>query len=99
MSNELSLQDLLDKANKQTKRFIKDLEDEENVERVETLDSVRNDIRATRQNTEIKKNQFIMELKSGLGEKVKQNPNQVKVIKKSLGERIKLFIRNIFTKF
>lgn len=100
MSNELSIQDILDKANQQTKRFIKELDKEDaNIERVETLDSIRNDIRATRENTELKKKQFINELKSGLGEKIKQNPNQVKVIKKSLGERIKLFIRNIFTKF
>jgi len=100
MSNELSIQDILDKANKQTKRFITELEKEEvNVERVETLDSINNDIKAVRQNTELKKNQFIMELKSGLGEKVKQNPNQIKVIKKSFKEKIKIFIKSIFTKF
>ena len=99
MSNELSLQDLLDKANKQTKRFIKDLEDEENIERVETLDSVRNEIIGTRQNTELKKNKFINELKSGLGEQIKQNPNKVTVIKKTFKERVKLFLKKLFTKF
>lgn len=99
MKNELTIQDILDKANQQTKRFIKNLESEENVENVETVDSVRNDIKAVRQNVELKKHKFISELKSGLGTEVKENPNKVIVIKKTISQRVKEFFKNIFTKF
>jgi len=49
--------------------------------------------------TNIKKNQFISELKSGLGAEIKANPNKVKVIKKTIPQKIKLFLMKIFTKF
>ena len=99
MKNELTIQDILDKANQQTKRFIKDLEAEENIESVETVDSVRNDIKAVRQNVELKKKKFINELKGDLGANVKENPNKVIVIKKTFGQKVKEFFKNIFTRF
>lgn len=49
--------------------------------------------------TALKKTQFINELNSGLGAEIKKNPSQVKIIKKTLGQRIKAFLVNIFTKF
>lgn len=49
--------------------------------------------------TALKKTQFINELNAGLGAEIKKNPSQVKIIKKTLGQRIKAFLVNIFTKF
>jgi hypothetical protein len=97
--NEITLQDLLDKANSQTKRFIKNLEDEEKIERVESVDLMRNEMINIRNNTELKKKLFINDIKSGLGNKIKTNPNRIRVIKKSLGQRIKELFKKVFTKF
>tara|TARA_R110000803_G_scaffold74903_4_gene139071 strand:+ start:5903 stop:6199 length:297 start_codon:yes stop_codon:yes gene_type:complete len=96
---DLTVQDILDKANKQTKTFIKELDGEDNIERVETIDAVQNDIKGVRQNVELKKKLYINELKSGLGDIVKKNPSKVVVIKKTLGQKVKLFLQKIFTKF
>lgn len=49
--------------------------------------------------TILKKKQFIEELKSGLGEEIKKNPNQVKIIKKTFLQKIGLVLKKIFTKF
>ncbi len=99
MKNEITIQGILNKANQQTKQFIKDLEGEEDIERVERIDVVQNDIRAVRENVEQKKSNFINELKSGLGDKVKKNPNKITKIKKPFSEKVKSFFKNIFTKF
>ena len=49
--------------------------------------------------TALKKNQFINELKTGLGEEIKKNPGKAKIIKKTWGERFILSLKKIFTKF
>ena len=49
--------------------------------------------------TALKKQQFINEIKTGLGEEMKLNPSKIKIIKKSWLERLKLTIKKIFTKF
>lgn len=46
-----------------------------------------------------KKVQFANEIKRGLGDEIKKNPGAIKVIKKSWGQRFKLFLKGIFTKF
>ena len=98
--DKISLQDLLDKANQQTKSFIKNLEEEEkNIERVETIDLVRNEILSTRKNTEHKKKLFINELKSGLGVQIKNNPNEIKINKKTFKQKLKEFFKKIFKRF
>ena len=79
---------------------INDLEKQEALEdRIETIDSINNEIKAAKQNTELKKEQFINELKSGLGQKVKNNPNKVKIIKKKWHQKLITAIKNIFIKF
>ncbi len=45
------------------------------------------------------KETLIKNLKMGLGDEIKKNPNKVKVIKKSAYQRFIIFIKNIFTKF
>jgi hypothetical protein len=49
--------------------------------------------------TVVNKYQFINTVKNGLGTEIKSNPNKVKVIKKPLSERIKMFFKKIFIKF
>jgi hypothetical protein len=49
--------------------------------------------------TALKKNQYINELKTGLGQEIKKNPGKVKIIKKTWGERFMLALKKIFTKF
>ena len=56
-------------------------------------------MKADKANTELKKNKFISEIKSGLGEKIKQNPNEIKAIQKSKKQKIKDFLKKIFNKF
>ncbi len=57
------------------------------------------EILSTTFQTEVKKAQFLTQMKTGLGEAIKKNPNGVKLIKKSWRERVKLFFLKIFTKF
>ena len=93
------LDNLLNKANKQTKEFIKQLELEEKNERVETVDVILNDIKAQRTHTDINKKRFINEIKSGLGEVIKEKPNVIEIIKNPWYVRFKNSIKNMFTKF
>lgn len=95
----ITLEDLLNKFDKQNKEFIKNVENEEQFERIETLDAIQNDIKAQQIQTERAKNKFAQSIVSGLGEKVKANPNKVTVIKKPWHVKFKEFIKKIFTKF
>ncbi len=95
----IPLEEVLVKFEKHKKNFRESLEREEAGERIETLDSIENDIKAVKQNTEMKKNNFIAELQSGLGEKVKKNPTTIKRIHKKWYQRLGLVIKKIFTKF
>ena len=49
--------------------------------------------------TVMRKAQFISQIKTGLGDEIKSNPNEIKIIKKPFGQRVKLFFMGIFTKF
>jgi len=49
--------------------------------------------------TTLKKIQFIGDIKNGLGEDIKSNPNSIKFIKKPWHQKLKVFFKNIFTKF
>ena len=95
----ITLEDLLNKFDKQNKEFIKNVEKEEQFERIETLDAIQNDIKAQQIQTERAKNKFAESIVSGLGEKVKANPNKVTIIKKPWYVKFKEFIKKIFTKF
>jgi hypothetical protein len=95
----VTLEEILNRFDKQTKKFIQDIEREEENERVETLDVIINDIKGQRNQTIINKNKFINEIKFGLGEKIKENPTTI--IKHTKPWYIKLGNRfkRIFTKF
>lgn len=49
--------------------------------------------------TALTKVQFINEIKNGLGEEIKNNPNTVIKINKTWYQKFKIIINNIFTKF
>lgn len=95
---EVSLNELLEITNKQTKNFIKTLEAEEKFERVETEENVMREIMADRQNSELKKQLFIQEIRNGLGEEIKQNRG-VRRVEKSRWTKIKESIEDFFLKF
>lgn len=61
-----------------------------NTERVNKLEE---------EKTEIIKSDFIKKMKSGLGKEIKKNPNKITIIKKPWYTKVKIFIRNLFTKF
>lgn len=95
----ITLEDLLNKFDKQNKEFIKNIEKEEQLERIETLDAIKNDMKAQTTQTERAKEKFAKNILNGLGEKVKANPNKVTVVKKPWNVKLKEFIKKIFTKF
>lgn len=49
--------------------------------------------------TELKKAQFIDEIKNGLGSEIKRNPRAIKIIKKPWHQRLKKSLSKLFTKF
>ena len=71
-----------------------------------TDDMISNEIEATekaieleKHKTHLKKSEFIREIKNGLGNEIKSNPNAIKVIKKPWYKRLKMFLAKIFTRF
>lgn len=58
-----------------------------------------NEIKSDRHITELRKQQFIYEIKNGLGEKIKNNPRAVKTIQKKWYQRLWGWIKNFITKF
>ena len=71
----VTLEDILNRFDKQTKQFINEIEREEKTERVETLDAMINDIKAQKNQTILNRDRFINEIKTGLGGKIKENPS------------------------
>lgn len=49
--------------------------------------------------TELKKANFINEIKHGLGDEIKKNPNRPIIVKKNWWARLKLRLKKIFTTF
>jgi hypothetical protein len=95
---EVTLDELLEITNKQTKTFIEQLKQEEKFERVETEENVMREIMADRENSELKKNLFIQEIRNGLGQEIKQNRG-VRRVEKTRWQKIKEGIEDFFTKF
>lgn len=63
------------------------------------LKAIEREIEINKQKTLSNKKQFINDIKMGLGEEIKRNPHQVKIIKKPFSQKIKLFFAKIFTRF
>ena len=63
------------------------------------IEQIEREILMNKYQTALKKGQLINELKGGLGSEIKSNGGKVKIIEKSWGEKLKLRLKNIFTKF
>lgn len=57
---------------------------------------IENEIMGDKFMTEIRKKKFIGDLKNGLGEEIKKNPNKVKVIKNPWYKKVSNFFKKIF---
>lgn len=100
LDGRIELDEVLLKVKKNTQNFINHLEHEEANERIETVDSLQNQIKADRTNTDRKKLQFIDEIKSDLGKEIKEKGARGVTIKKlTFGEKIKRFFKRIYSKF
>jgi hypothetical protein len=100
IDGRIELDEVLLKAKLNTQNFINHLEQEELGERIETIDSLQNQMRADRTNTNRKKLQFIDEIKSDLGKEIKEKGARGITIKKlTFSEKIKRFFRGIYSKF
>ena len=75
------------------------LEAEENLERQETVDSIMNEIKRDKINTEKAKKDFINEMKYGFGKEMRKNPNAAVKIKRSFWYKLKNNIIKFFKHF
>lgn len=66
------------------------------IEILREIEAEKKGILFERESTSIKKNAFIEEIKRGLGEDIKNNPNKVIIKKES---KIKVFLKKFFNKF
>jgi len=100
LEGRIELDEVLAKARENTSRFINHLEREEAGERVETVDSIQNQMIGDKDNTNRKKKQFISEIKSSLGNEIKESGARgVVIIRPTLMERIKRALIKIYSKF
>lgn len=60
------------------------------------IQQTENQIKADMLMTEMRKKKFISELKTGLGDEIKKNPNTVKIIKKPWFTKVSDFFKKIF---
>lgn len=95
----ITIDELLDKFNKENKEFINGLEDEDSIYEKESIEDIKKEIKKDSLTTEINKNKFINEIKNGLGVNIKQNPDTIKKVEKTKQQKIKQFFINLFTKF
>lgn len=57
------------------------------------------DILVGKYKTALEKSRFINDIKSGLGDKIKSNPDGIKIIKKTFAKKMFNLLKNIFNKF
>ena len=63
------------------------------------IEQIERELLMNKYQTALKKGQFINELKGGLGNEIKTNGGKIKIIKKSWYEKLKIRLKEIFTKF
>jgi hypothetical protein len=95
---EMTLDELLISVKQQTKTAIAKMDDEDINERNDTVENVIKEINAIKEQTNLKKGQFIKEVKSGLIDDIKENKG-VRVIPKTRYQRFVESIRKFFLKF
>jgi hypothetical protein len=95
---EMTLDELLLSVKQQTKSAITKMGEEDLNERNETVDNVIKEIHAIKEQTNLKKEEFIREVKSGLIDDIKENKG-VRVIPKTRYQRFVESVRRFFLKF
>jgi len=95
----MSIHELLAANGVNQRNLINEVEREEKIEGRESYDMIEADIESNKRKTNLAKERFISEMKRGLGESIKNNPNSGRVIKKSLFSRLGETIKKIFTRF
>jgi hypothetical protein len=80
------------------RKLVEEIENEEKNDR-ESVDDVKAEIEANKEKTRIAKLRFIGEIKEGLGEEIRKNPNTVTFIKKPWYVKFGHFFKRLFTKF
>jgi hypothetical protein len=79
--------------------LIPDSSDKKKDQVASELDALEKANKLEHSKTEMRKSQFINEIKGGLGQEIKANPNKIKIIKKTWKQKVKIFFTKIFTKF
>ena len=95
----MSIHELLASNGVNQRNLLNEIEREERVEGRESYDMIEADIKANKTKSNLSKERFINEMKKGLGESIKENPNSARVIEKSFMTRLGIKIKSIFTKF
>lgn len=79
--------------------FDDDLDDDNRLATPKDIAEVEKEKLVDKYKTALSKGQLINEIKKGLGEEIKKNPNRVKVIEKTWSQKLGLFFKKMFTKF
>jgi len=101
----IPLDEVVYKFNKHNKDFIKELDKQEIIDNSISCNDLdirmKNELKALNYSNEVKKKQFINDIKNGLGYKVKENKNKVTINKNEVKLMTKIinFIKKIFVKF
>lgn len=95
----MSIHEILASNGINQRNLINEIEREEKVEGRESYDMIEADIEANKTKTNLSKERFISEMKKGLGESIKKNPNSARVVEKPFWTRVGERIKKIFTKF
>lgn len=82
----------------ENKKFIEELAREEIVGNRDSISTIKNRIKLERTQTDIQKERFINEIKSGLGDVVKEKPNEITIIKKPWHHKFSSVIKRILSK-
>lgn len=72
------------------------MEQKDKDEILNEIDLMQKEFLSDKARTEREKNKFINQIKFGLGDEIKKNPNKVTKIKKSFGDKIKERIKRMF---
>lgn len=72
------------------------MNDNDKYEILSEIDGMEKELISERARIEREKNRFISQIKLGLGEEIKKNPNKVTIIKKPLTQKIKENVGKVF---
>ena len=95
----MSIHEILASNGINQRNLINSVEREEKVEGRESYDMIEADITSNKSKTNLAKDRFISEIKQGLGDAIKKNPNTIIKPNITLLSRLGDIITKLFTKF